>query len=99
MFQGQDSYQYLYSRQFLKKYRKMEHGEDNDLKIYYAIFKNVLDNLKIRELILKVKCTELFLKELLMQARERAIRKINMNSKKLKIMKFDTVCAFIIKEA
>ena len=77
----------------------MKHRKDDNLKTYYAIFKNMLNNLKIRKLMSKIKYIKLFLKELLMQARERAIRKINMNSKKLKIMKFDTVCAFIIKEA
>ena len=59
----------------------------------------MLNNLKVRKLILKIECTELFLKELSIQAREKAIRKISMNSKKLEIMKFNTVCAFMIKEA
>jgi len=77
----------------------MKHRENDNLETYCAIFKNMLDNLKIRKLILKIKCTELFLKGLPMWARERSMRKINMNSKKLEIIKFNAVCAFMIKEA
>ena len=77
----------------------MKYGEDNDLETYYTIFKNVSNNLKIRKLILKIKYTELFFKELSMRAKEKAMRKTSMNFEKLKTMKFNTVCAFMIKEA
>ena len=45
----------------------MKYKENNDLKTYYTIFKNMLNNLKIKELILKIKYIELFLKELSVQ--------------------------------
>ena len=77
----------------------MKHGKDNDLETYYIIFKNILNNLKIRELILKIKCIEFFLKELSVQVKEKAIRKINMNPEKPETIKFNIVYAFIIKEA
>ena len=77
----------------------MEYEKDDNLKTYYAIFKNVLNNLKIKKLILKIKCIELFLKELPIRAREKAMRKTSMNSKKPETIKFNIMCAFIIKEA
>ena len=77
----------------------MKHGKDNDLETYYIIFKNILNNLKIKELILKIKCMKFFLKELPVQARKKAIRKISVNFKKLKTMKFDAIYIFIIKKA
>ena len=77
----------------------MKHGEDDDLETYYAIFKNVSNNLKIRKLVSKVEHMELFLEELPVRARERAIRKISMNSEKPETIKFDAMCAFVTKEA
>ena len=59
----------------------------------------MLNNLKIRELILKIKYIKLFLKGLPVRARERAMRKINMNFKKPETMKFNAIYIFIIKEA
>ena len=76
----------------------MKHRKDDNLKTYCAIFKNVLNNLKIRKLVLKIECIKLFLEELSVQARERIMRKISMNFKKLEIMKFDIICIFIIKK-
>ena len=76
----------------------MKHGKDNNLKTYYTIFKDVLNNLKIRKLVLKIEYTELFLKELPVWAKERAIRKTSMNSEKLEIIKFNVIYAFVMKE-
>ena len=76
----------------------MKYRKDNNLKTYYTIFKNVLNNLKIKKLILEIKYTKLFLKELPIQTRERAIKKTSMNSKKPEIIKFNAMCAFMIKE-
>ena len=76
----------------------MKHRENDNLETYYTIFKNILNNLKIRKLILEIKYTKLFLKELSMQARERAIRKINVNFEKSKTMKFDIIYIFMMKE-
>ena len=76
----------------------MKHEKNNNLKIYYTIFKNMLNNLKIKKLILKIKYTKLFLKKLPMQVREKVMRKTSINSKKLEIIKFNIMCVFITKE-
>ena len=77
----------------------MEYGKDNDLKAYCAMFKDMSDNLKIRKLVSEIEHMKLFLKELPVQIRERAMRKTSMNSKKPETMKFNTMCAFMMKEA
>ena len=76
----------------------MKHRENDNLETYYTIFKNILDNLKIRKLVLKIEHMELFLKGLPVRARKRAMRKTSMNFKKLKTIKFNTMCVFMTKK-
>ena len=98
-FQAQDSHQHLYSRRFLKEYRKIERGEDDDLEAYSAMFKNMLDNLKLRKLMSEVERTELFLEGLPERTKAKVMKKLSVDPESPDTMKFDAICALVTKEA